>query len=164
MHLQRDGDRDLEIKLRKLARQVQSPLPWVPGSGEGTGVLQSPAWEARGYVWPFSKASSSPREPQGIGLGCPRAHLPAWHSEPVAESSFILLFLLPLPSRRQLREHMEAAWQLLATDAGLCNVLLPPLLLLRSVPLDAGMSSSLPVGGVGAEVLVGCEALGNWGC
>jgi len=59
---------------------------------------------------------------------------------------------------------MEAAWQLRATDAELCNVLLPPLLLLRSVSLAAGMSSSLPVGGVGAEVLVGCEALGDWGC
>lgn len=59
---------------------------------------------------------------------------------------------------------MEVAWQLLDTDAGLCNVLFPPLLPLLSVSLAAWMSSSLPAGGVYAEVLVGCETLGNWCC
>lgn len=39
---------------------------------------------------------------------------------------FILLFCLPLLPRRQLQEHMEVAWQLLDTDAGLCNALFSP--------------------------------------
>lgn len=59
---------------------------------------------------------------------------------------------------------MEVAWQLLDTDAGLCNVLFPPLLLLLSVSLAAWMSSFLPVGGVCFEVPVRCEALGDWCC
>lgn len=63
MSLQRNGDRGHEIKLRKLAQQAQSPLPWVPGSGEGTGILPCPApgmvWQPRGSMWRFSKASGS---------------------------------------------------------------------------------------------------------
>lgn len=58
-----------------------------------------------------------------------------------------LLFRLPLLSCRQLQEHMEVAWQLLDTDAGLCNVLFSSLLLLLSVSLAAWRSSFLPVGG-----------------
>lgn len=69
-------------------------------------------------------------------LGSPRGsasiapeptHLPGTQSL-LLNVLFILLFRLPVLSRRQLQEHMEVAWQLLDTDAGLCNVLFPPLL------------------------------------
>lgn len=51
---------------------------------------------------------------------------------------FALLFCLPSLPRRQLQEHMEAAWQLLDTDAGLCDALFPTLLQLLSASLAAG--------------------------
>lgn len=57
---------------------------------------------------------------------------------------------------------MEVAWQLLDTDAGLCNALSPPLLMRLSVSLAPWMSSFLPVGGVCSKVLVGRETLGDW--
>lgn len=154
MSLQRHGDRGHEIKLRKLA-QVRGLVSRHAQPQEWSGNLGALCGDP-------PRQAAAPGSTQWINLDCPSAHLPAWHY--LLKVLFVLLFHLPLRSRRQLQEHMEVAWQLPDTDAGLCNGLSSPLLPLLSVSLAAWVSSSLPAGGVCAEVLVGCEALGDWRC
>lgn len=65
-------------------------------------------------------------------------HLPGTHSVfPAVQVPVFLLSHLPSLSCRQLQEHMERVWQLLAADAGLCNVPSLPGLLLLSASLAA---------------------------
>lgn len=98
-------------------------------------------------MWPFSKASSSPR------AAGDRPGLPWGPTTCLAlgacclESSFFLLFLLQLPSCRQLP---GSTWRQLGSclPQMLGSVMFfSPSAAAWSVPLDAGMSSSLPVGG-----------------
>lgn len=77
---------------------------------------------------------------------------------------FFLLFRLPWLSRRQLQEHMETAWQLLGTDAGLCSALFPPLLPVSECFSGCLDVSALRGGTVCFEVLVGFQTLGDWLC
>lgn len=165
LSLQRDGDWGLEIKVRKLVRQVLSQLSWVSRLRWGIGVLLC---TAPGMVW-LPKGSLQGKQqllgsPSGLASITPEpTYLPGTHCL-LLNVLFSLLFHLPLLSRRQLQEHMEGVWQLLDTDARLCNALFPPLLLLLSVSLAARMSSFLPLGGVCSELLVRCETLGEWCC
>ena len=67
-------------------------------------------------------------------------HLPGTHSVfHAVQVPVFLLSHLPSLSCRQLQEHMERVWQLLAADAdaGLCNVPSLPGLLLLSASLAA---------------------------
>lgn len=87
--LQRDGDWGLEIKVRKLVRQVLSTFLgqqaqvryWCPALHSPRNGLATKGLSPR--------QAAAPRITQWIGLDYPRAHLPAWHSLPVAERSFL---------------------------------------------------------------------------
>lgn len=92
----------------------------------------------------------------------PQSPLPTWHSQPVAERSFCPSVSSSIAITRQLHEHMEDAWQLLDTDAGLCNALSPSA---ASECFSGCLDVFVPACGRGVLCeLLGCETLGDWYC
>lgn len=115
-------------------------------------------WLPEGSVWQFSKGRCSAQNHPVDRPWLPQSPPPTWHSEPVAERSFCPSVSSSMAITRQLHEHMEDAWQLLDTDAGLCNALSPSA---ASERCSGCLDVFVPACGRDVlRALLGCETLG----